>query len=312
LTLTYPKKITIASRESKLALWQAENVKNKLSQLYPNISINILGMKTKGDQILDRNFSIERGKDLFIKELELAMIDGKADIAVHSLKDLPTDLPRDFKISAVLEREDPRDVFISNKYKSLLNLPKQATIGTNSLRRKAFILRMFPLIKVIPLRGNLETRISKLDQGLYDGIILAAAGLKRLNLTDRISSFIGISDCLPAPGQGTIAIEILSQRKDLDLLLKPINHIETNTEIRAERSLSKELFGNCQLPLAAFATLSDNIIRMRGMVASVDGKKIAYADMNGKAENPEILGKTVARELNIQGAQSIILESLKL
>src|ERR1700704_1354066 len=236
-------------------MWQAEHVRDRLALLYPQCSIEILGMTTRGDQILDRALSKVGGKGLFVKELEVAMADGRADLAVHSLKDLPMELPSGFTLSTVLEREDPRDAFVSNDYASLADLPPGAVVGTSSLRRQALIAARFPHLVIKPLRGNLDTRLAKLDRGEYAAIILAAAGLKRLGLPQRIKTLIEPEQSLPAPGQGAMAIEILSGRPDLAALLAPLNHRDSELAVTAERTLSRYFGGSCQIPLAAFATV---------------------------------------------------------
>src|ERR1700688_3550550 len=222
-----PDRLVIASRESRLAMWQAEHVRAALQQLYPRFGLSVLGMTTCGDQILDRTLSKVGGKGLFVKELETAIADGRADLAVHSLKDMPMELPTGFALSTVLEREDPRDAFVSNDYASLADLPPGAVVGTSSLRRQALIAARFPALVVKPLRGNLDTRLAKLDRGEYAAIILAAAGLKRLGLPQRIRALIEPEQSLPAPGQGAMTIEILSSRTDLQQMLAPLNHIDS-------------------------------------------------------------------------------------
>ena len=287
-------------------MWQAENVRARLLELYPHSTVEILGMTTRGDQILDRTLSKVGGKGLFVKELEVAMQDGHADFAVHSLKDVPMELPEGFELAAVLEREDPRDAFVSNDYASLDALPAGAVVGTSSLRRQALIAARFPLLVIQPLRGNLDTRLAKLDRGEYAAIILAAAGLKRLGLSERIRACIDPEQSLPAPGQGAMAIEILSKREDLRALLAPLNHADTEQAVRAERTLSKTFGGSCQIPLAAFATVEAGNMRLRAMVATPDGKRIAHAEVSGTALDPEALGRAVAVELHAQDATSIL------
>jgi hydroxymethylbilane synthase len=306
LNASFSGKLVIASRESRLAMWQAETVQARLLELYPLSTVTILGMTTRGDQILDRTLSKVGGKGLFVKELEVAMQNGEADLAVHSLKDVPMELPEGFELAAVLEREDPRDAFVSNTYRSLEDLPAGAVVGTSSLRRQALIASRFPLLTIQPLRGNLDTRLGKLDRGEYAAIILAAAGLKRLGMADRISSFIEPEHSLPAPGQGAMAIEIPSGRKELLELLAPLNHIDTERAVRAERTLSKSFGGSCQIPLAAFATVEHNKMRLRAMVATPDGLRIARAEVNGDAAMPEALGQEIAIALEAQNASAIL------
>jgi hydroxymethylbilane synthase len=304
-----PSRLVIASRESRLAMWQAEHVRARLSLLYPQCSIEILGMTTRGDQILDRALSKVGGKGLFVKELEVAMAEGRADLAVHSLKDVPMDLPQGFELAAVLEREDPRDAFISNDYAGLDELPQGAVVGTSSLRRQSLIAARYPHLVIKPLRGNLDTRLGKLDRGDYAAIILAAAGLKRLGLPERIRALLDPEYSLPAAGQGAMAIEILSQRTDnVDLrgLLAPLNHLPTAQAVEAERKVSKIFGGSCQVPLAAYATVEQGGLRLRAMVATPDGLRMASADASGPADQPDALGEQVAELLRKQDAEAIL------
>lgn len=301
-----PSKLIIASRESRLAMWQAEHVRARLSALYPECTIEILGMTTRGDQILDRTLSKVGGKGLFVKELEVAMAEGRADLAVHSLKDVPMDLPEGFELAAVLEREDPRDAFVSNDYASLAALPAGAVVGTSSLRRQALIAARYPHLVIRPLRGNLDTRLGKLDRGEYAAIILAAAGLKRLGLPERIRAVIAPEQSLPAPGQGAMAIEIPSGRPELHALLAPLNHGATAQAVAAERTVSKTFGGSCQIPLAAFGTVEAGIMHLRAMVATPDGKRIAMAETSGGADDPHALGRQVAEALQAQDAAAIL------
>jgi hydroxymethylbilane synthase len=301
-----PSKLVIASRESRLAMWQAEHVKAKLSLLYPHCNIEILGMTTRGDQILDRSLSKVGGKGLFVKELEVAMADGLADLAVHSLKDVPMDLPPGFELAAVLEREDARDAFVSNNYASLDDLPAGAIVGTSSLRRQALIAARYPHLVVHPLRGNLDTRMGKLDRGDYAAIILAAAGLIRLGLPQRIRAFLSTEQSLPAPGQGAMAIEINTARDDLRKWLAPLNHAETSAAVTAERTVSRTFGGSCQIPLAAYAEVIGGEMRLRSMVATPDGKRIATAEVSGTTVDPEALGRQVVDLLRAQDAAAIL------
>ena len=263
-------------------------------------------MTTQGDRILDRALSKVGGKGLFVKELEVAMAERRADLAVHSLKDVPMELPQGFGLAAVLEREDPRDAFVSNDYASPDDLPEGAVIGTSSLRRQALLAAHYPKLVIRPLRGNLDTRLGKLDRGEYAAIILAAAGLKRLGLPQRIRAFIEPEQSLPAPGQGAMAIEILDDRDDLLSLLAPLNHEATAQAVTAERTVSRVFGGSCQIPLAAFATVSGNTMHLRAMVATPDGKRIATADTSGPANAPEALGRSIADALQAQGADEIL------
>lgn len=303
---SFSGKLVIASRESRLAMWQAEHVRARLLELYPHSTVEILGMTTRGDQILDQTLSKVGGKGLFVKELEVAMQNGEADLAVHSLKDVPMELPEGFALAAVLEREDPRDAFVSNDYANLAALPAGAVVGTSSLRRQALIAARYPHLVIQPLRGNLDTRLAKLDRGEYAAIILAAAGLKRLGLSARIRALIEPEDSLPAPGQGAMAIEIPADRGDLQSLLAPLNHTDTERAVRAERTLSRTFGGSCQIPLAAFATVADEQMHLRAMVATPDGQRIARAELRGQASSAEALGQQIAGLLEAQDASAIL------
>jgi hydroxymethylbilane synthase len=310
MTKPMPSKLIIASRESRLAMWQAEHVRDRLAALYPQTSVEILGMTTRGDQILDRALSKVGGKGLFVKELEVAMAEGRADFAVHSLKDVPMELPEGFALAAVLEREDPRDAFVSNDYASLDALPEGAVVGTSSLRRQALIASRYPHLVIKPLRGNLDTRLGKLDRGDYAAIILAAAGLKRLGLPQRIRALLPPEMSLPAAGQGAMAIEIVSGPRadgvDLAALLAPLNHLNTARAVAAERKVSKVFGGSCQIPLAAHATVDGATMHLRAMVATPDGKRSASAELSGPADKPEQLGQRVSELLQQQDADAIL------
>lgn len=305
-----PVKLVIASRESRLAMWQAEHVRDRLAALYPECRVDILGMTTRGDQILDRTLSKVGGKGLFVKELEVAMAEGRADLAVHSLKDVPMELPEGFELAAVLEREDPRDAFVSNDYASLDALPPGAVVGTSSLRRQSLIAARYPHLVIQPLRGNLDTRLGKLDRGEYAAIILAAAGLKRLGLPQRIRALLAPELSLPAAGQGAMAIEILSGARsdgiDMQAVLAPLNHVATAQAVLAERKVSRIFGGSCQIPLAAYATVEDGQMRLRAMVATPDGQRSAHAEVSGTAEQPEYLGEQVSDLLAQQDANAIL------
>jgi len=291
-------------------MWQAEHVRDRLAALYPQCQITILGMTTRGDQILDRTLSKVGGKGLFVKELENAMLDGRADLAVHSLKDVPMDLPEGFALSSILEREDPRDAFVSNEYDSLDALPDGAIVGTSSLRRQSLIAARYPHLVIKPLRGNLDTRLSKLDSGQYAAIILAAAGLKRLGMAARIRTALDPVSSLPAAGQGAMAIEILAAPRadgvDLQALLAPLNHLDTANAVTAERKVSKVFGASCQIPLAAHATVTGALMHLRAMVATPDGKRSAYAELEGACDTPDELGQRVADLLAMQDAAAIL------
>ena len=301
-----PAKLVIVSRESALAMWQAEFIRDQLRALYQQTEISISGMTTQGDQLLDVTLSKIGGKGLFVKELETALQDGWADIAVHSLKDVPMHLPPGFMIACISKREDARDAFISNLYANLEELPPGSIVGTSSLRRESQLRACFPHLKIESLRGNVQTRLRKLDEGRYSAIILAAAGLKRLGLNDRIRAFISPENSLPAVGQGALAIECLSSRPDLEVLLRPLHDADTAACVKAERALSRALAGNCQVPLGGFAEIIDSKLRLRGFVGSPDGKRMAHAELYGTTDDPEALGNAVAQALRMQGAEEIL------
>ncbi len=305
-SLLSPQKIIIASRESLLAMWQAKFIQKCLHELYPQTEISILGMTTRGDQILDQSLSKIGGKGLFIKELEQALEDGHADIAVHSIKDMPMNVPEGFKLAAITEREDPRDAFVSNQYVSLEALPKGGIVGTSSLRRESQLRAQFPHLQVQPLRGNVQTRLRKLDEGHYAAIILAAAGLKRLELSNRITALLNPEQSLPAVGQGALGIECRADRTDLVELLRPLHHQETAYCVEAERAMSRILGGSCQVPLGAFAEIINGTLQLRGFVAQPDGKRIVSDALNGKPETGITMGQQLAQKLITQGADEIL------
>jgi hydroxymethylbilane synthase len=309
LSTTPPSTLVIASRESRLAMWQAEHVQCALHKLYPSCDVKILGMTTRGDQILDRTLSKVGGKGLFVKELENALADGRADLAVHSLKDVPMELPAGFALAAILEREDPRDALVSNQYDHLGELPPGSVVGTSSLRREAMLRARYPQLQVKPLRGNLDTRLAKLDRGDYAAIILAAAGLKRLGLSERIRGLLDPDDSLPAAGQGALGIEIRSDRAELARWLAPLHHEHTAAAVEAERMVSRSLGGSCEVPLAAYATWRDGALHLRGIVATPDGQRVLRAEASSPAATPDsalALGREVASELERQGALEIV------
>ena len=306
MTSTIPKKLTIATRQSPLALWQAHHIQSRLQALYPGLVVELLGMTTQGDRILDVTLNKIGGKGLFVKELETALQDGRADLAVHAMKDVPMVLPEGFAIAAIPPRENPYDAFVSNHYATLADLPHGAIVGTSSLRRESQLRARFPHLTVKPLRGNINTRLRKLDDSEYDAIILAAAGLKRLELGDRIRALLSAEDSLPAPGQGALGIEILASRSDLLALLAPLNHAATGACVNAERAVSRRLGGSCQIPLGAFAEEDDGFLRLRGFVASTDGRDIVYAEANGSLAAADGLGNQVADLLLTEGAAEIL------
>ncbi|QMT32464.1 hydroxymethylbilane synthase [Alysiella filiformis] len=302
-----PAKLTIASRESALAMWQARHIQAQLQALYPSCQIDILGMTTQGDQILDKTLSKIGGKGLFIKELETALHENRADLAVHSIKDVPMDLPEGFVLVGIGERANPFDAFVSNQYNSLADLPKNAVVGTSSLRREAQIRARFPHLQVKPLRGNVQTRLAKLDNGDYDAIILAAAGLERLELHSRIREILSPTDSLPAAGQGALGIEIAAHRVDLVEILLPLNHAKTAACVTAERALARALGGSCQVPLAAYCTADEHgILTLNGLVAHPDGSVMLTAQAQAPATYADALGRAVAKKLADDGANEVI------
>jgi len=296
----------IASRQSRLAMWQAGHVQARLRALYPRCEVDILGMTTEGDRVLDRALNEIGGKGLFVKELEVALLERRADLAVHSLKDVPMDVAAPFELAAIMAREDPRDAFVSNRHASLETLPAGARVGTSSLRRAAQIRRRFPSLEVLPLRGNVNTRLARLDEGRYDAIVLAAAGLKRLGLAQRIRSIVPPALCLPAAGQGALAIETLAGREDLRAWLAPLADARTAIEVHAERTVSRLLGGSCRGPIAAWCqSTPEGGLKLVSRVASEDGSEMAeavaesaQADLQAAAR----IGEEAARALREQGA----------
>ncbi|MCP1660662.1 hydroxymethylbilane synthase [Neisseria perflava] len=301
-----PKKLVIASRESLLAMWQAEHIQARLQNLYPDCEVSILGMTTRGDQILDKTLSKIGGKGLFIKELEQALQEGRADLAVHSIKDVPMDLPEGFALAAIGERASPFDAFVSNQYARLEDLPKGAVVGTSSLRREAQLRARYPHLVIKPLRGNVQTRLGKLDKGEYDAIILATAGLQRLGLDERIRLILSEADSLPAAGQGALGIEIAASRNDLLEVLKPLNHDVTHACVTAERALARALGGSCQVPLAAYCTEDNGLLTLRGLVGHPDRSVIIQAEAQAPADYADALGRAVAKKLADDGAMELI------
>ncbi|MDZ4098481.1 MAG: hydroxymethylbilane synthase [Methylophilaceae bacterium] len=304
--IAIPKKLVIASRESALAMWQAKHIQSRLQALYPEVQVEILGMTTTGDQILDSPLAKIGGKGLFVKELEQALADGRADLAVHSMKDVPMHLPEGFAMAAIGEREDPRDAFVSNDFANLAALPAGSVVGTSSLRRQSQLQARFPGLKIESLRGNLQTRLRKLDEGQYAAIILAAAGLKRLGLESRIADLIDTEDSIPAVGQGALGIEINAARKDLLAVLAPLNHAETASCVEAERGMSRALAGSCTVPLGAYAEKHGDEIHIKGFVASIDGSEMLREYVVGQPSNPEALGQALAAKLIAKGADRIL------
>lgn len=302
-----PQPLIIASRESRLAMWQAQHVQSLLQLQNPGRDVTILGMTTRGDQILDRPLAAIGGKGLFIKELEVAMAEGRADLAVHSMKDVPMEMPEGFVLAAIGEREDPRDAFVSPDYESLSALPAGAVVGTSSLRREAQLRAKFPTLIIKPLRGNLDTRLKKLDDGEYDAIILAAAGLVRLGLSERIRCRIDPCEMLPAPGQGALGIEICEGQPENQLIADGLRNDETTACVYAERAFSRRLGGSCHLPIAGFAIgETGQRLWLRGLVASVDGMQIVAGECRGAWADAEKLGTALAEQLLAQGADLLI------
>lgn len=308
--MSKPSRLVLATRASRLALWQAEHVQARLQALYPECEVSLLKMTTRGDQILDRTLSKVGGKGLFIKELETALLDGRADLAVHSLKDVPVDLTTPFSLPVIMERDDPRDAFVSPRYGSLAEMPHGAVVGTSSLRRESQVRARYPQLEVRPLRGNLDTRLGKLDRGEYDAIILAAAGLRRLGLEDRIRGLLDPEISLPSAGQGALGIEILESRNDLAAALAPLSCPQATACAMAERAVSRVLGGSCQVPLAAYAQINGDMLKIDALVAEPDGTRIIRSSKTGKRKDAEHLGETAARELLAEGAEAILARLL--
>lgn len=303
-----PRRVVIATRESALALWQARHVESQLRALYPSLDIALLGMTTSGDRMLDASLAKVGGKGLFIKELEEALASRRADIAVHSVKDVPMQLPDGFALAAILERADPRDALVSGRFRNLAAAPAGARVGTSSLRRESQLRARFPGLAIVPLRGNVQTRLRKLDAGEYDAIVLAAAGLKRLGLEERIAALLSPDESLPAVGQGALGIECLESRGDLKALLAPLVHGPTTQCVLAERALSRALSGSCNVPIGCLAEISGDRLRLRGFVGAPDGRQIVRAESEGPAGDPEALGTALAGTLKKQGAAGILAQ----
>jgi hydroxymethylbilane synthase len=301
-----PVRLVIASRQSRLALWQADHISAMLKRAYPGCEVGILGITTRGDRILDTPLSKVGGKGLFVKELEEALENGQADLAVHSAKDVPMSLPAGFCIAAIPEREDPRDCFVSASYAGPEQMPAGAAIGTSSLRREAQLRERYPGLEIRSLRGNIDTRLAKLDRGDYGGVALAAAGLKRLGLAARIRATLEPEVVLPSPGQGALAIECREDRPELMRQLSVLDHADTADCIRAERAVSRTLSGSCQVPLAAYAVLRGERIFLRGLVATPDGRRTVRAELEGPRAAPERLGEEVAGLLLARGARAVL------
>ncbi|ALS99922.1 hydroxymethylbilane synthase [Lacimicrobium alkaliphilum] len=302
----HPSLVRIATRKSALALWQAEYVKQALEQAHPGLKVDLVPMSTQGDRVLDTPLAKIGGKGLFIKELEVAMQQDRADIAVHSMKDVPMDLPEGFGLYAICERENPFDAFVSNQYADLQSLPRGAVVGTSSMRRQCQLKAWRDDLQIRDLRGNVNTRLAKLDNGDYDAIILASAGLMRLGMGDRISQSIEAEFCLPAVGQGAVGIECRDDDKDLIALLKPLNHEPTAIRVQAERAMNHTLQGGCQVPIGGFALLEDQQIWLRGLVGATDGSEVISAEIRGDASDAEALGQRLGQMLLEKGAREIL------
>ncbi|WP_445372397.1 hydroxymethylbilane synthase [Methylomonas sp. HW2-6] len=300
--------IRIATRQSPLALWQAEHVAERLRQAFPGLQTELVKMVTRGDKILDAPLAKVGGKGLFVKELEQGMLEGAADIAVHSMKDVPVEFPDGLHLAVILEREDPTDAFVSNRYRALAELPADARIGTSSLRRQCQIKEKFPNAEILSLRGNVNTRLAKLDAGEYDAIILASAGLKRLNLAERITARLLPEESLPAMGQGAIGIECRIDDAEIHQYLKVLHDEETSIRVGAERAMNARLNGGCQVPIAGFAEVKGQRLFMRGLVGSPDGSVLYRAEAESSLAQAEALGRAVADDLLAQGADQILRE----
>lgn len=298
--------LTIATRKSALAMWQAEHIKARLETLHPDLEVYLLPMSTRGDIILDTPLAKVGGKGLFVKELEVAMLDGKADIAVHSMKDVPVEFPPGLELFTICEREDPTDAFISNHYADLHSMPAGSIVGTCSLRRRCQIAERFPELVIRDLRGNVQTRLKKLDDGEFDAIILASSGLKRLGLEKRIRASMPAEQSLPANGQGALGIECRSDDTQVKALLKPLEDPDTRTCVLAERAMNRHLQGGCQVPIGAYAELEGDDIYLRGLVGYPDGQRVIRDEVRGHRDLAEQLGVQLAESLLAQGAGEIL------
>lgn len=302
----FEKTLKIATRQSPLALWQANYVKDRLQQLYPDLIVELVPMVTKGDVILDSPLAKIGGKGLFVKELENALLNKEADIAVHSMKDVPMQFPEGLGLAVICKREDPRDAFVSNSYRTFAELPQGAVVGTSSLRRQCQLKALRPDLDIRSLRGNVGTRLSKLDNGDYDAIILASAGLIRLGLEDRIASFIEVEQSLPAAGQGAVGIECRTDDVQVKQLLAPLADAETTCCVLAERAMNNHLQGGCQVPIGGYAVLQQGQLYLRALVGNVDGSQIIRAEGKSAVKNADVLGVQIAEQLLAQGADKIL------
>ncbi|BDN90834.1 hydroxymethylbilane synthase [Aeromonas caviae] len=300
--------LKIATRKSPLALWQANFVKDRLEALHPDLQVELVPMSTQGDKILDTPLAKVGGKGLFVKELETAMLEGRADIAVHSMKDVPVEFPDGLGLHTICEREDPRDAFVSNHFNQIDELPQGAVVGTSSLRRQCQLRAARPDLVIRDLRGNVNTRLAKLDAGEYDAIILAAAGLKRLEMAHRIAAFIEPEQSLPANGQGAVGIECRLNDHELHALLAPLEHPETRIRVLTERAMNRALQGGCQVPIGAYALVQGEEVWLRGLVGSPDGARVIRDEIRGPLAEGEALGHTLAQRLLAAGADVILAE----
>jgi len=299
-----PQRVVIATRESPLALWQAEHVQALLRQ--QGAEVDLLGMTTRGDQILDRTLSKVGGKGLFVKELEVALLEGRADLAVHSLKDVPMELPPEFELAAVMTREDPRDCVVSTRYATLEAMPAGARIGTSSLRRELMLRARFPYLSIQSIRGNVGTRLAKLDRGEFDALVMAAAGLKRLGLADRIRQIIPTTVSLPAPGQGALGIEVLRAHPTARSLLAPLDDPSTRAATAAERGVSRGLGGSCQVPLAAYAEVEGTDLRLRALVGNAATGEFVETEIRGPLTDPDAIAAEAVARLKADGALRLL------
>ena len=301
-----PARVVIATRESPLALWQAEHVRQILIQRHPSTQVELLGMTTRGDQILDRTLSKVGGKGLFVKELEVALLERRAQLAVHSLKDVPMDLAPEFELAAVMQREDPRDCLVSNRFATLDEMPAGARVGTSSLRRELMLRARFPGLRVEAVRGNVNTRLAKLDRGDFDALVMAAAGLKRLGFAARIRQVIPTAVSLPAPGQGALGIEVLREDEATISLLAPLNDPATRAATMAERGVSRGLGGSCQVPLAAYAEIEGAELRMRALVGNAATGEFVESEGRAPIDDAEVLAARLVADLKKRGALRLL------
>lgn len=298
--------LRIATRKSPLALWQAEEVSRRLTTINPELKVELVGMTTLGDQLLDSPLSKIGGKGLFVKELEVGLLNGGADIAVHSMKDVPIMLPPGLHLPVIMERADPHDALVSNHYASFDDMPADARVGTSSLRRQAQVSARYPGFRILTLRGNVNTRLAKLDAGNYDAIILATVGLQRLGFDDRITAVLTPEQSLPAIGQGALGVECREDDERINALLAPLNDPDTHTRVAAERAMNNRLNGGCQMPVAGFAELDGERLRLRGLIAYPDGHRVISDEITGPAADAENLGTQLAETLLQQGADRIL------